>query len=493
VNDQATATTAVLPRPLVLVIEDDEDARSNLCDILGLDGYRVETAGTVAAALNRSNWADIAIIILDYRLPDGNAETLLPVLRDKAPHADVVVSTGVGGLAGAILAVRQGAADYIVKPLDAGALRASLARIAERQKLASAKERSEAAFRTLVEAAPCMIVILRSDHAILYFSPYAESLTGYAAAEVLNKEFFSVFIPDPILREEISKRKAALLNGVPTRGFQCPIVCKNGTERWIMWNVELLPQYDQGQTLLAVGQDITSVKQAQEQALQSERLAAIGQMMAGLAHESGNALARSQACLEMLTFAVENQPKALNLIARIQAAQDHLKQLYDDVRNYAAPLKLDFEDWYLPAVWRQSWENLAVLRSHKSGTLLEDLGGIDLRLQLDQFRMGQVFRNIIENALAACADPAEIKVICTRSEINGQPAIQVAFRDNGPGLNEEQRQRMFEPFYTTKTKGTGLGMAISKRIVEAHGGRIEIGSGTQTGTEIVVILPRTQQ
>jgi len=90
-------------------------------------------------------------------------------------------------------------------------------------------------------------------------------------------------------------------------------------------------------TILAVGQDITSLKHAQEQTLQSERLAAIGQMMAGLAHKSGNALARSQACLEMLAFAVEDQPKAVSLIARVQSAQDHLKQLYDEVRNYAAP------------------------------------------------------------------------------------------------------------------------------------------------------------
>ena len=188
---------ADLPPPLILVIEDDEDTRANLCDILELDGYRVETAGTVSEALDRNNWADISTIILDYRLPDGSAETLLPRLRELAPKAAVIVSTGVGGLA----------ADYIVKPLDADALRGSLARIAERQKLTQAKERSEAAFRTLVEAAPCMIVILRRDHAILYFSPFAEELTGYSAKEVVGKEYYSIFVPDPVLREVIAQKK----------------------------------------------------------------------------------------------------------------------------------------------------------------------------------------------------------------------------------------------------------------------------------------------
>src|SRR5262245_47896982 len=107
----------------VLVVEDDPDSRANLSDILELDGYHVETAGSVAETLERRNWSDISAILMDYKLPDGSAETLLPRLRELAPRAAVIVTTGVGGLNAAILAVRQGAADYLVKPIDADALR----------------------------------------------------------------------------------------------------------------------------------------------------------------------------------------------------------------------------------------------------------------------------------------------------------------------------------------------------------------------------------
>ena len=69
--------------------------------------------------------------------------------------------------------------------------------------------------------------------------------------------------------------------------------------------------------------------------------------------------------------------------------------------------------------------------------------------------------------------------------------LRVTVRDNGPGLNEEQRQKIFEPFYTTKSKGTGLGMAIAKRIMEAHGGDICVGSGDHAGAEFVLALPRS--
>lgn len=260
---------------LVLVIDDDPDTRSNLCDILELDDYHVETAGTVAEVLKRKDLDRVSAILLDRQLPDGNAEELLPHLRQLAPEAAVLVVPGYADLQGAIAALRQGAADYILKPINPDALRASLTRIVERRRLAQAKERSE-----------------------------AEQQRGRTAS----------------LREECS--------------------------------------------------------------------------------------------------------------------------------------------------------------------------GVDLHCQVDAFWLEQVFRSILENALAACSDLVEITVFCSDSQLEGQPALRIAVRDNGPGLNPEQRQRIFEPFFTTKTKGTGLGMAIAQRIIEAHGGQIAIGMPPGREAEIQLLLPR---
>src|SRR5205814_2933660 len=140
----------------------------------------------------------------------------------------------------------------------------------------------------------------------------------------------------------------------PTTECEGPLTCHDGSRRSVLWNAERLADFEGEPALLCIGQDITSLKSAQERTLQAERLAAIGQMMTGLAHESGNALARSQACLEMLSFEVEDRPKALNLITRIHGAQDHLRQLYHEVRNYAAPVKLELEPWNLSLIWRQA-------------------------------------------------------------------------------------------------------------------------------------------
>ena len=231
-----------------------------------------------------------------------------------------------------------------------------------------------------------------------------------------------------------------------------------------------------------MGHDITELKAAQDRALQSERMAAIGQMCAGLAHESRNALQRSQACLEMLALRLEDRPQALNLIVRIQQAQDDLHRLYEDVREYAAPIKLVIRECDLGEIWRRAWSHLEPLRRGREATLREPSNGLSLVCQADAFRLEQVFRNILDNALAACAERPDIQITGSAAWLDEREAIRIAVRDNGPGLSPEQRDKIFESFYTTKTRGTGLGMAIVKRIVEAHGGQVGLGDRRGPGS-----------
>ena len=166
-------------------------------------------------------------------------------------------------------------------------------------------------------------------------------------------------------------RKA--LGGTPQREIQSRILCRDGSTRVMLRNIRCLPDYDGSPALLIVGHDITELKAAQERALQSERMAAIGQMCAGLAHESRNALQRSQACLEMLALKLEDRPRPSNLIVRIQQAQDDLHRLYEDVREYAAPIKLSIRECDLGEIWRRAWSHLEPVRRGRQATLREPL------------------------------------------------------------------------------------------------------------------------
>lgn len=366
-----------------------------------------------------------------------------------------------------------------------------LARIAETYEVREALHQSETALRAVLAAAPCMIVILSADARIRYFSPFAEQLTGYRAEELLQKDYYSLFISESHVRSAIEREMRAVLAGIPTLGFENAIRCRDGSERWMVWNAQRLDDYQGEVVVLGVGQDITTLKQAQLQALQAERLAAIGQMMTGLAHESRNALQRSQACLEMLTLELQDRPVALDLVSRIQRAQDDLHQLYEEVRSYAAPIVLKRVEHDVLQILHKTWDHLAVARTNRNARLTVAEYKISPRCEVDSLALEQVFRNVLENALSAAEDPVEIVVELNENRLGNRPAITIAFGDNGPGLTAEARRMMFEPFYTTKTKGTGLGLAISRRLVEAHGGKIGIGPDRLPGATVVVTLPRT--
>jgi signal transduction histidine kinase len=490
----------------VLVIDDDLDTQANLRDILELDDYHVETAGSAAEALDRKDWSIYTAIMLDRKLPDSSAEELLPRLKQLAPAAAIMIVTGYTDLQGAIAAIRLGAVDYITKPIDPDLVRSRLARLAEQKRAAEEIARLNKdlqhrvnELQTLLDVIPIGIAITQdTDCRSIRVNPALATILeippGANASLSAPAEERPVFKVSRNGRElavwELPMRRAAT-QGVAVQNEEFDIVHPDGGVVHLVGSTAPLFD-DQGQPRGAVGAflDITERKRAQERALQTERLAAIGQMMTGLAHESGNALARSQACLEMLQWEVQDRPEALELITRVQKAQDHLRQLYEEVRGYAAPVKLEREVWDLGGIWRQAWDNLHVRREGRDAALREEVARVDLHCAVDQFRLEQVFRNILENALAACADPVRITVRGSDAELAGRPAVRLSIQDNGPGLTPEQRQRIFEPFFTTKTKGTGLGMAIAKRLIDSHGGQISVGPALGGGAEILITLPR---
>jgi len=349
----------------ILVIEDDEDTRANLRDLLELDDYRVEAAASFAEGLQyitsaKENGYEFDVFIVDRKLPDGTVEDWLPRLKQVASQAAFIIITAFVDIEGVIAALHGGADDYLLKPFNPELLRKTLDRI-------------------------------------------------------------------------------------------------------------------------------IALKRAEQKAQQAQRLAAIGEMMTGLAHESRNALQRSLACLEMLEMEVGDRPEALDLVRRVRRAQEQLHHLLEEVRNYAAPLHLERTSSSLRDAWQEAWEQTSPHRQGRDAAISEHVQG-NVRCQIDRFRIVQVFRNIFENSLAACPDPVRIELDCSAASVGAQRSVQILVRDNGPGLTTEQRRRIFEPFFTTKTKGTGLGMAIAQRIVEIHGGVISVEENSP-GATILIALP----
>lgn len=311
---------------------------------------------------------------------------------------------------------------------------------------------------------------------------------GYTLEEL--RELTPLAILPAYSRDSLTQLLAPLLHGEQERlHFETLHRRKDGSTYTVECHCQV-SEYESRPVFVSIVLDITDRRLAEERLLQSERLAAIGETVTGLAHESRNAFQRSQACLEMLELELEGRPEGLELVARIQRALDHLHHLYEEVRDYAAPINLERQPCELAHIWRDAWSHLELKRNHTAVRLVELARASGYVCSVDRFAMEQVFRNILENALDACGKEGEIRVHCEPSVLGDRPAVRVSFRDTGPGMDAEVRSRFFDAFFTTKTKGTGLGMAIARRIVEAHAGTITLGDLDLPGAEILVTLPR---
>ena len=474
----------------ILLVEDDPDARANLCDILELDGHQFVPVGTIAAAVAALETEPVSAIILDRQLPDGDAQNAIPTLAQLAPNAPIVVVTGLPDIESAISALRSGAYDYILKPISPDVLRASLRRIAERRETIDELRRQRDFAESLIETAQSIVLVLDANAKIVRFNSFMAELCGYSLDDVQGADWFETFVPAPFH----SATAAIFLRAVQGERIHehvNPIRTRDGEERQVSWWATAIRDENGHITgVLSVGHDVTALRKAEERIVQSERLAAIGQMVTGLAHESRNAFQRSQACLDMLALEVGDRPEAGALVEKIQKALDHLHHLYEEVRDYAAPIQLSRHETDLGDLWRETWAHLELVRHGKDVRLYERNVGIDLVCAVDRHAFEQVFRNVLENAIAACLEPGEITITCNATRLDGRPAVELQVSDNGPGIKLGMRDQIFDPFFTTKTKGTGLGLAIVKRLIVAHGGTIEVDDSPSGGALMVIRVPR---
>ena len=474
----------------ILLVEDDPDTRANLCDILELDGYDVGVVGTAQEARAIPEWDRIRVIILDRRLPDATAEELLPEIRDRAPKTDVIVVTGYGDMESTVVALQHGAADYIIKPVNPDVLRKSVSRVIERRRIERALHQENELSDRILNTVDAGIALLDLDGKVVRINRFLVSLTGWTQDEAVGKDWFKAFLyaDDRDSASDLFRNAAA---GTEVSSHVHRLLAKDDSDRHFRWAASVLrDEQAEATAVLLIGTDITELMEAQESSLRSARLAAVGQTVAGMAHESRNALQRIQAATDMLSLDCEEIPTAMKSLQKIRRAARELHDLHEQVRNYAAPIRLNRVETMISGVWQRAWDDLSQIRSGREATLEEDITDLP-RLPIDVMRLEQVFRNLFQNSLAACGDPVVIRVSCRQTVASCGAAVELRIRDNGPGLSPEQRARVFDAFFTTKTTGTGLGMAIVQRIIESHGGSISLGE-TSEGAEFVITLPREE-
>jgi two-component system sensor histidine kinase PilS (NtrC family) len=241
--------------------------------------------------------------------------------------------------------------------------------------------------------------------------------------------------------------------------------------------------------IIAVFQDLTEVRDMQERVRKADRLAAIGQLSAGIAHEIRNPLASISGSIEMLSNELNVDGENKRLMELIVKESDRLDRIINDF--------LEFARLRPPSADEVSVEtcidDVAVLLKNNSAISCRITTMIhpecrNLLVRFDEEQMKQVFLNLGINGCEAMLDGGELTI---KAEILGDRSLRIAFADQGKGISDEARSLLFEPFYTTKDGGTGLGLAIANKIVEAHGGRIDVRNREEGGAEVSVVIRRS--
>jgi two-component system sensor histidine kinase AtoS len=248
--------------------------------------------------------------------------------------------------------------------------------------------------------------------------------------------------------------------------------------------------------------DLTQVEQMEERERLRDRLASLGEMAAGIAHELKNPLAGIEVMAGLLRRQVPDSVDAQSLLADIISEAKLANAIVVEMLEFVRPIRLQVEHTNIADVLHQAM-TLAESKAARGGVsvTLDVAQGLP-PVECDHYQLCQVFTNLIANAFEALDGKGAITIAASLGAIEPDPAfasapqdptpiVIVDVADNGPGVPAELNDRIFDPFFTTKLKGTGLGLGIVRKIVDAHDGRIDLSSSKETGTRFRVTLPVT--
>lgn len=464
----------------VLIVDDNAALAENVSDILTTVVQRYElrcsVAGSADEACELSRKETFQLALLDLHLLDGSGLELMEELRRTNPFLQVVFITGDATVQSAIRALEKGAFGYVLKPFEVPQLvelaskaveRALL--LAEREALRSELERSEQRLRDVIDQVPAFVVALDEDGKILVWNRQLEAVTGFGAAEVLGHTGAQFQAEDDVTR----------------------LPLKAGGHRSVRWKrAKVSPGEGRAPVIYAVGVDVTDELEMQRRARQAERLAAVGTLAAGLAHEVRNPLNSATLQLQLLERRLAKgrpDPAATSsTVNAINSELDRLNRLVTDFLAFAKPQPLQLELVDLCALVRDVVHLTSVEAERAAVTIRTECEEGVGRVPLDSQRMRQVLLNLVRNAVEAVAPIGGTVTLRVHPEQHASSVV-IEVEDDGNGFATDAP--VFDAFYTTKDQGTGLGLAIVHRIVSEHGGEIR-ASSEQKRTQFRITLPQ---
>lgn len=339
----------------------------------------------------------------------------------------------------------------------------------------------ETVFNTIEEG----IIVTDPRGKISYLNRAATELLGVPQATGIGSHV-SKCLPD-LDWEKISSADREEWRKVMSRELEVFYPRKRTIQFYV---APLVTEGEQPQGLIIILRDVTENRRKTEAAIESEKLASLTVLAAGVAHEIGNPLNSLHIHLQLLARELRTLPdeKGAKLREYVAVARDEVARLDAIVTQFlraVRPSKPNLERGNVNDVVREAVSFLRQELRDRDMIVEEELSGALPQVQFDRAQLKQAFYNIIRNAIHAMGKGGILHVSTDMTSDH----VVVSFRDTGGGISPENMRKLFQPYFTTKREGTGLGLMIVQRIVRDHGGEIEIESDLGRGATVRILLP----
>ncbi|MCG8638071.1 MAG: response regulator [Desulfobacterales bacterium] len=496
-----------------ILIVDDEDIIVRLLSMsLRSDGYDVVTACNGKEALEVLEQEAPDIVVTDIKMPVMDGLELLKNIKSNDADKEVIIVTGHGDIDSTITALQYGASDFINKPVRDEALAIALDRAKTKihireqlegytknleQKVAEATEeiRRKSNFQQLlIHSSHDAIVAFDHNWKTVVCNPEAARIFNCTPADVLNKMTIDAFyLPEvaDIFKAEAEKKKVS--DEMPWKEMMLQV--KDGHSFPVRYATSVLHEKGAFVGIVNFFQDLTEIKRLEQELVQSEKLAAVGQTVSGLAHYVKNILIGLKGGSYVVDVGMKknNTEKLKTGWKTIKKNISRVSDLTQDLLTYSKERKPEFQPCSPTEIVDDVVALVADLAAAKDiGIRAENDPGIG-EIVADPRTIHRALLNLVNNAMDACLedeDASKAFSIRIATSVEAGKVLSLTVEDNGCGMDENTMSRLFDPMFSTKGgKGTGLGLLVTGKLVEEHNGEIITESKLGKGTSFTIKLP----
>jgi PAS domain S-box-containing protein len=469
----------------VLLVEDDADDyilfKYSLNEIKN-NTYTLTWASNYDSALEIIKKGEHDIYFFDYLLGARTGLDLIQESISNGIYAPIIILTGLGNQQTDLKAMELGAADYLVKSeIDGEKLERSMRYSIEQHRMLKKLRESETKFRSIFENSHDIIYISNREGQILDINQSAERLFGYSKKELLSKNASDLYEN----KAEREKFIECMQNTGNCTNFEVILLDKNGNKKYCTLTANVQKD-ENGKELYYQGiiHDMTLRRQAEQDLMIAEKFAFVGKIARTLAHEVRNPLTNINLSVEQLEEFVADE----NLLIYFDIIKRNTKRINDlvtELLENSKPAEINRTPVPVQNVLKTTVELAKDRANLKNIKIASDYRLNSESVLADESKLSIAFLNILINAIEAVQkNTGEIKI---SSYPEGNLCI-IRISDNGPGIPPDHIKKIFDPYFTSKANGMGLGLAATQNIISTHKGKINIDTEMNIGTTFTIQL-----